>query len=142
MSYTPNSWKRGDVITAEKLNNIEQGIVGAGGSLFVVNATNVANASTTTTQPELDKHVEEIFSAISAGKTVVIQWNIGGGPVGYGLGIANLCSVSKKNGTDEIFLAEFQYLYVSKDSSQGTFALQATTFSVGNNINSYYSILE
>ena len=26
MSYTPTNWKRGDVITAEKLNNMEQGI--------------------------------------------------------------------------------------------------------------------
>ena len=29
MSYTPTDWKTGDVITAEKLNNIEQGIVNA-----------------------------------------------------------------------------------------------------------------
>lgn len=27
MAYTPNEWKDGDVITKEKLNNIEQGIV-------------------------------------------------------------------------------------------------------------------
>lgn len=26
MAYTPNTWKDGDVITAEKLNAIEQGI--------------------------------------------------------------------------------------------------------------------
>lgn len=29
MSYTPTEWKTGDVITAEKLNNIENGVVNA-----------------------------------------------------------------------------------------------------------------
>lgn len=33
MSYTPTEWKTGDVITAEKLNNMESGIAGAGGLL-------------------------------------------------------------------------------------------------------------
>ena len=32
MSYTPTEWTTGDVITAEKLNKIENGIVEAGGS--------------------------------------------------------------------------------------------------------------
>ena len=31
MSYTPNTWANGDVITSAKLNNIEQGIANAGG---------------------------------------------------------------------------------------------------------------
>lgn len=30
MSYTPTEWKTGDTITAEKLNNMESGIAGAG----------------------------------------------------------------------------------------------------------------
>lgn len=29
MSYTPNNWQTGDIITAEKLNNMEQGISSA-----------------------------------------------------------------------------------------------------------------
>lgn len=39
MSYTPTTWANGDTITAEKMNNIEQGIVDAsgGGSGSVVN---------------------------------------------------------------------------------------------------------
>ena len=35
MSYTPTTWATGDVITAEKLNNMESGIVGAGSVLMV-----------------------------------------------------------------------------------------------------------
>lgn len=35
MSYTPNTWKSGDVVTSAKLNNIESGIVN---SVLVVTA--------------------------------------------------------------------------------------------------------
>lgn len=31
MSYTPNEWKKGDVVTSEKLNHMEQGIAESGG---------------------------------------------------------------------------------------------------------------
>lgn len=34
MSYTPTEWKNGDIITAAKMNNIEQGIVDAAGGSF------------------------------------------------------------------------------------------------------------
>lgn len=48
--YTPTVWKTGDVITAEKLNKIEEGIAGAGGgtsdlkfaSVEIVNETSLA----------------------------------------------------------------------------------------------------
>lgn len=35
MSYTPTEWATGDVITAEKLNNMEDGIVGSAKVLFI-----------------------------------------------------------------------------------------------------------
>ena len=31
MGYTPSNWQNGDVITAEKLNKMENGIASAGG---------------------------------------------------------------------------------------------------------------
>ena len=48
--YTPTVWRTGDVITAEKLNNIEEGIANAGGGesdfstveVTVINNTNIA----------------------------------------------------------------------------------------------------
>lgn len=33
MSYTPNTWQNGDIISAEKLNNMEQGIANAGSEI-------------------------------------------------------------------------------------------------------------
>lgn len=58
MSYTPTEWKTGDVITAEKLNNMEQGVAGSAKALFLeLNPGTFA----------LNKTWREINSALSAG---------------------------------------------------------------------------
>lgn len=67
MSYTPTEWKTGDVITADKLNNIEQGIVDAG---VLVVTFSMPDPYTTTA----DKTYEEIVSAIESGKAVIGIW--------------------------------------------------------------------
>lgn len=54
MAYTPTEWQTGDIITATKLNNMEQGIANAG--ILKVSVTD-ANVLT------LDKTWQEIFSA-------------------------------------------------------------------------------
>lgn len=61
MSYTPNTWATGDTITAEKLNNMEQGIAGAGGVLVA-----------TMTYPEstFNKTWQEIYDAMADGRAV------------------------------------------------------------------------
>ena len=41
MSYTPTVWRTGDVITAEKLNKIEEGIANAGGDVGLIKLANV-----------------------------------------------------------------------------------------------------
>lgn len=51
MSYTPNTWKSGDVVTSAKLNNMEQGIANAGG--MIVHDNNGT----------LDKTWQEIYDA-------------------------------------------------------------------------------
>ena len=71
MSYTPTEWATGDVITAEKLNNIEQGIVG--GERFVITATNVADENTPQTVPTLDKTTTEILEAFKVGKVPLLK---------------------------------------------------------------------
>ena len=67
MSYTPTNWATGDVITAEKLNNMESGIEG-GQELFIIHATGIASVPGTTTTPVLDKTYNEITNAIQNGK--------------------------------------------------------------------------
>lgn len=39
MSYTPTTWETGDVITADRLNNIEQGVLNAGSTIYYVDIT-------------------------------------------------------------------------------------------------------
>jgi hypothetical protein len=60
MAYTPTEWKAGDVITAEKLNNMEDGIVGAGRALMVT-------ATSETDVPTFNKTLGEIKAAVMAG---------------------------------------------------------------------------
>ena len=81
MSYTPTEWDNGDVITAAKLNKIEQGISevsnsgGSGGNanILIVHAT--ADTSIPESEPTviLDKTYTEIDAAISAGTLVCVD---------------------------------------------------------------------
>lgn len=65
MNYEPTNWQSGDTVTAEKLNHIEQGIVGGGG--VVVTAT-YRNGETT-----FDVTAEEAYEALKSGKRVVVK---------------------------------------------------------------------
>lgn len=67
MSYTPTEWSTGDVITAEKLNNIEQGIVSH--DVFVVTSINDDSLNAFV----LDKTYAEILTAIKSGNNVLIK---------------------------------------------------------------------
>ena len=70
MTYTPTEWKNGDVITAEGLNKIENGIANAGSALIV--QAPYANGAYT-----CDHTVQEIYDAISSGTLVFIAWTYG-----------------------------------------------------------------
>ena len=70
MSYTKNTWTNGDTITAEKLNNMENGIANAGGTLIVgVTVTTDENENERAT---MDKTWQEIHDALAAGLRVII----------------------------------------------------------------------
>lgn len=61
MSYTPNTWQTGDIVTADKLNHIENGIAGAGGGgVLVVSLTLEDNVLT------MNKTWQEIWDAAPA----------------------------------------------------------------------------
>ena len=71
MSYTPTNWANGDVITTEKLNKIESGIVAAnsGGGVLVVNDVNGT----------LDKTAGEIMAAAeTTGAIIKADKSMGG----------------------------------------------------------------
>ena len=67
MAYSPTEWKTGDVISAEKLNKLENGVAGGGGGgssgLFPITLTWNADWSTAS----LNKTFAEIKTAIESG---------------------------------------------------------------------------
>ena len=67
MSYEPNEWAKGDVVTSAKLNHIENGIAGAG-TAFIVNV----EVDEQTGKDVFDKTWKEIHDAIISGHNVLI----------------------------------------------------------------------
>ena len=80
MSYTKTTWKTGDVITAEKLNKIEDQVAaneeaissaGGGDSVFIVNID--AEGSGGTITATADKTRQEMSAAVEAEKPIIIR---------------------------------------------------------------------
>jgi hypothetical protein len=73
MSYTPTEWKTGDVITADKLNNMESGIADAGsggsgsGDVLVVTVTESDG------DYSCDKTFAEMSSCLNSGGILVFK---------------------------------------------------------------------
>lgn len=68
MAYVKTTWETGDVITAEKLNNMESGIETADGQSFILHV----EYDETETYLVLDKTWTEIATALGSGKRVVL----------------------------------------------------------------------
>lgn len=68
MAYTPNTWATGDTITAQKLNNMEQGIANAGGAVIV--GYTFSSGSIT-----FDKTWQELYDSMAAGSACVATFD-------------------------------------------------------------------
>lgn len=77
MAYEPTEWKKGDTITAEKLNKIEGALAGSGGGLVV----HINGAPDGDTPSTLDKTYEEIHNAVMSGTSVTALLDNGNGSV-------------------------------------------------------------
>lgn len=69
MAYTPTNWSAGDVITSQKLNKLEQGVVDAYSDALTVIATPVIESGQVTNY-SFSKTLEEIFNASYAGNAI------------------------------------------------------------------------
>ena len=73
MSYTPNIWNSGDVITKAKLDHMEQGILDASENVVIVHASaEYDQEHETYTNVTADKTPAEVIGLIDSGKTVLI----------------------------------------------------------------------
>ena len=70
MSYEPTSWQTGDVVTAEKLNKLENGVAGSSSSENLIATLTYNSADSYFT---LDKSWQDIKNALDAGGIVVAK---------------------------------------------------------------------
>lgn len=72
MPYTPTNWRTGDIVSSEKLNNIESGLANIGTAWFEVQRSSL--------QPyTLNKTAQEICDAVARGSRVRYRLDTGGG---------------------------------------------------------------
>lgn len=70
MSYEPTNWKDGDLVTAKKLNKLEQGVANSGGGgtfIFSESESSPSGSVFTTT-------FREIIDALEQGKIVIYRY--------------------------------------------------------------------
>lgn len=67
MSYTPHEWQNDELITAAKLNNIEEGIAEGGGGAVII----------TDNGTQLDKTYAEIYNLVNSGTPCYILYDLG-----------------------------------------------------------------
>lgn len=91
MAYTPTNWKDGDIISAEKMNKLEQGVAEGGGGVLLVNVTKSSSGGSTpvvnSASPMLtagssssstftaDKTYAEVDAAVKSGKMVYLVYD-------------------------------------------------------------------
>ena len=89
MAYEKKTWETGEVITADALNHLEQGIADCEqreSNKFVISGTPNFQNSTLT----IDKTFAEVDAAYKANKTLILESAGNGGPDGYPVYMAYL----------------------------------------------------
>ena len=115
MSYTPTEWKTGDVITADKLNNMEDGIVNAGQNVMVAKFTESENVWS------CDKTNEQMIECLDNGGCVI----------GFFSNMGFLtCVPLYSYRTGQYATINFQIINISGTAQQGQAVITQTIFSV------------
>lgn len=81
MSYTPTNWQKGDAITAEKLNKLENGVASGGSkgaSILIAEETKTSDGGTVTYT--LDKTWNEIHECLANGGLCYVRAPYKGDP--------------------------------------------------------------
>lgn len=112
MAYNKTVWQTGDTITAEKLNNIENGIAG---TVLVVNYSEDPNIPN---KFVFDKTWQEIYDVFSAGGLVTVGYSFNDG--GYeGVNRNPVVEVYSGEGTYAVGYRENRISYANTDSADG-----------------------
>ena len=135
MSYTPTTWKKGDVITSAKLNKMEQGIANGGGGALIGHVTwsdpadsgdisiKGGNTKNGGSAPDpiatLDVTPNDIINAMNSGKPVFIMNTSEWDSYDYlGCELIQAIQIDSGDGEPEVFRARtetYSYYAASAD---------------------------
>ena len=122
MSYSKTTWANGDVITAAKLNNIEDGIAAndtAISGLTPYEATAAVVIGDSTATVTINKKAEEFYDAISCGKMVkftITSFN--------GTSVTGVEFIAAVSGTKDAGDGTAKYSFAYVDGSGGIFYVE------------------
>ena len=74
MEYTPTEWKSGDIITAEKLNKLEEGVASAGDGSGDSNEFIITASRDSQYNLVMDKTFDEVEAAYDSGKILKVKF--------------------------------------------------------------------
>ena len=74
MSYEKHTWETGETITAEKLNNLENGVASFSGGIMIINAVAAKNGSSYIVTA--DKTYEDVMAAYNEGKMIIVRGKV------------------------------------------------------------------
>lgn len=132
MAYVPTTWATGDIITAEKLNNIENGIESANNSLFIITVTNLNREQGTFT---IDKTWNELKAAYENGKHVIMRYSPVTTPVSVIYLFYEVTANSILTDTNELESLDF-----TRYDVEGNNVISYTRMSINATNTSYYNI--
>ena len=119
MSYVKNTWENGDVITAEKLNNMEDGISTAIESFIICHLNNETDA--------LDVQAGELFEAYQNGIPIYAQIVDNTGTSYWNFPCIG-CSFRPKGTKSGEESGSYTFLFVAYLLNDGVVSMQATSF--------------
>lgn len=135
MSYVPTNWATGDVITAEKLNNIENGIVDSGKAVFVITVVTLNSNQHSFT---FDKTFTEIKTAFASGKHLILRYSPTGSQTEaqYNYYTMDSAVVTREAGV----LTSVNFSAVRANFAGGADTIQET-WTISGDSSGYYNIL-
>ena len=122
MNYNKTTWNTGDVVTAEKLNKMENGIEGAGGVLIIEPTITHEGRDTIF---NLHASFNDIKNALLSGKNIIVQFAIPLSPdhIHYAIRPFNLIDIDWMDGFGYTISFEFE---VPDDVSCSAYQYDAT----------------
>ena len=74
MSYEKHTWETGETITAEKMNNLEDGVASFSSGIMIINAIAAKNGSSYIVTA--DKTYEDVMAAYNEGKMIIVRGKV------------------------------------------------------------------